>query len=251
MTLSSKLRVVLASGALAIGALAGSSGVVLTEMASAGASTTSGPALCIDAALLPNSPSEVALHWPTLSNSPTQTQELEVVAELGNLESALSTAAGSGPAPLVKAFLTARTAASAELYAANLLNPNFNVPHTKVAIAGYLSTVHRQAVIGSKALSGTAMKIRKLCRTYVGTSVAQQVATDAANYAMSLGPAQGPSRRDILAGAARSLHAMKVLAVTPSSGTVTRVKYDVAVIYRTDVVCVAVEPLKGASVVAC
>jgi hypothetical protein len=251
VTRPSYLRVVLASGALAIGALAGSSGVVLTETADAGASTASTPGLCINAALLPNSPSEVALHWPTLSNSPTQTQELEVAAEVDNLETALSTTAGSGPAPLLKAFLTARTAASAELHAINLLDPNFNAPHTKVAIAGYVSTVHRQAAIGSKALSGTAMKIRQLCRTYVGTSVAEQVATDAANYAMSLGPAQGPSRSDILAGIARSLHAVKVLAVTPSSGTVTRVKYGVAVIYRTDVVCVALAPLKGPSVVAC
>ena len=241
----------MASGALAIGALAGSSGVLLTEVAGAGASTASAPGLCINAAELPNSPSEVALHWPTLSNSPTQTQELDAASEVDNLESALSTAAGSGPAPLLKAFLTARTAASAELYAINLLSPNLNVPHTKVAIAGYLSTIHRQAAIGSKALSGTAMKIKKLCRTYVGTSVAQQVATDAANYAMSLGPAQGPSRSDILAGAARSLHAVKVIAATPSSGTVIRVKYGVAGIYRTDVVCVSVAPLKSPSVVAC
>jgi hypothetical protein len=251
MTRPSKLRVVLAGGSLAIGAVAGSSGVVLTEMANAGASMASAPGLCINAAWLPNSPGEVALHWPTLSNSPTQTQELEVAAELGNLLSALSPAEGSGPAPLLKAFLTARTAASAELNAINLLNPNFNAPHTKVAIAGYLSTVHRQAAIGSRALSGSAMKIRKLCRKFFGTSVAQQFAIDAANYAMSLGPSKGPSRSDILAGAAHSLHAVKVLAVTPSSSTVTRVTYDVPIIYRTDVVCVAFTPLKLPSVVAC
>lgn len=253
MTRPSKLKIILASGALALGALAGSNGVVVTEIAGAGASTASAPGICFNAAMLPNSPSEVALHWPTLSNSPTQTQELEVTAEVGNLESALSTAAGSGPAPLLKAFLTARTAASTELSAISFLNPNFNAPHTKAALAVYLSTIHRQTAIGSRALSGMAKKIKQLCRTYVGTSVAQLVATDAANYAMTLGPAQGPSRSDILAGAARarSLHAVNVLAVTPSSGTVTGVKYGVAVIYRTDVVCVAIAPIKGPSVVAC
>jgi hypothetical protein len=239
----------LASGALAIVALAGSSGVVLTQIAGAGASTTSAPGLCINAALLPNSPSEAALHWPTLSNTPTQTQELEVAAELGDLESALSPAARSGPAPLLKAFLTARTAANAELNAINLLNPNFNAPHTKVAIAGYLSTVHRQTTIGSKALSGTAMKIRQLCRTYVGTSVARQVAIGAAYYAAE--SPGGPSRPEVLKGAAHSLHAVKVLAMTPSSGPVTRVTYGVPIIYRTDVVCVAFTPQKLPSVEAC
>jgi hypothetical protein len=199
--------------------------------------------------MLPNSPSEVALHWPTLSNSPTQTQQLAVAAEIGDLESALSPAKGSGPKPLLKAFLSARTAASAELSAINDLDPNFNVSHTKAAIAGYLSTVHRQAVIGSRALSSTAKKIKELCRTYDGTSEARQVATDAANFAAE--SPGGPSRPEVVKGAAHSLHAVKVLAVTPSSGNVTRVTYGVPIIYRTDIVCVAFTPLKLPSVVAC
>jgi hypothetical protein len=251
MTRSSNVRVVLASGALSIGALAGLSGVVLTQIASAGASTTSWPNFCINAAELPNSPSEVALHWPTLSKAPTQVQESEVSLELSNLESALSPAPKSGPAPLLEAFFTARTAASAELFAVGQLNPGFNAPPTNVAIAGYLSTVHRQATIGSRALSGTATKIRQLCRTYVGTSVARRVAIDTATYAAE--SPQGPTRNEILMGAAHSLpiHAVKVLAMTPSSGTVTRVTYSVPIIYRTDVVCVALPPLRVPSVVAC
>jgi hypothetical protein len=249
MTRSSNVRVVLASGTLAIGALAGSSGVVLTEIAGAGASTASAPGICINAALLPNSPSDVALHWPTLSNAPTQAQESEVSIELSNLQSALSPAAGSGPPPLLKAFRTARTAASAELSAVDFLDPGFNAPQTNVAIAAYLSTVHRQTTIGSRALSGTAVAIRQLCRTYVGTSVAHQVAIDAADSAAE--SPVGPSRSEILKGAAHSLHAVNVLAVTSSGGTVTRVKYGVAIIYRTDLVCVTFTPLKLPSVVSC
>jgi hypothetical protein len=257
MTRSSTIRIVLASGALAIGALAGASGVVLFETAGAGASTASVPSFCLDVALLPNSPSEVASHWPTLSNSPTQLQELDVTNALSVLEPALGPGNGTGPAPLLKALRTAETAAYEENSAVNYLNPGFNISHTKAAIAGYLSTVHRQAAIASRALTGVAMEIKQLCRSYVGTSVAQQDALHTATYSASMPNAAfsptGPSRSDILAGAARTrwLHAAKVLAITPSSGTVTRVKYGVPVIYRTYVVCVAFVPLKAPSVVAC
>jgi hypothetical protein len=255
MTRSSTLRVVLASGALAIGALAGSSVVVLSETTGAGASAASAALLCNGLAMLPNSPSEVALHWPTLSNSPTQSQVLQLGNELSVVVPAVGPGEGVGPAPLIKGLRTAESAARAEQSEIFFLNLGANVSHTKAATAGYLSTVHRQAAIASRALAGVAMQIKQFCRSYVGTSVAQQAATTAANFSTSMSAFSptGPSRSNILAGAARTrwLHAAKVLAITLSSGTVTRVTYSVPVIYRTYVVCVAFVPLKPPSVVAC
>ena len=228
-----------------------SGGVLPTPTELAGASTTSGPSLCQALAQLPDSPSEVASHWPTLTVAPTSVQDLAVSNELDVLEGALYLAARSAPAPLRSAFFAANTAANAEHQAVILLDPGFNSSKTKAAVAGYLSDVHRRARIGSMALSTTVSATRHQCRTYVGTYAAQQFALGAANYATSLSASGRPTRTAIRTGAARNGHAVAVLAVTPASGPVTRVEYGVAIIFRTDKVCVAFAPGTIPSVVTC
>ena len=251
MARSSIARIIAAGTALAVGALAELASGVAVPISVADASTTSGPGFCTAVAFLPNSPRQVALHWPILSKAPTHAQDIAIAHELGVLESALSLAAETAPTTVRGAFSAANTATTVELRAVAELDPSFNSSKTYEAIAGYLSTVHRQATLGSSALSSTEKMTKLRCRTYVGTSVAQQFATDAANYATQLSRPLVPTRGEILTGAANSGHAVSVLAMTSMSGNATRVKYGVIIIYRTDYVCVTLAPTKLPLVVAC
>jgi hypothetical protein len=177
------------------------------------------------------------------------------MAAIQEIESSLDVALETAPAALHADLAAARQASSSEFGAVEMLTPGINVSQTPTAIAGYLSTIHRQAAIGSTSLSEAANSIRRRCAGFVGTPLAQQIAINAAILARDSAAAYPPSPSAVLTAASQfgalHWHLLTVLSMTPAGGPVTRVKYGVVIIYRTDIVCVAFPSSKVPKAATC
>ncbi|HVB71836.1 MAG TPA: hypothetical protein VND83_10120 [Acidimicrobiales bacterium] len=165
------------------------------------------------------------------------------MAAIQEIESSLDVALETAPAALHADLAAARQASTSEFVAVEMFTPGLNVSQTPTAVAGCLSTIHHQTAIGSTSLSEAAKSIRRRCAGFVGTLLAQQIAVNAAILARDDAAAYPPSPSAVLTATSqfRALqwHLLTVLSMTPAGGPVTRVKYGVVIIYRTDIVCVA------------